>query len=163
MKTILQMCLLFITSISMAQSNTNIATTTLSTAQMEQHTATQLDEEGMIFAHGSWAETLKKAKDSGKLIFVDAYAEWCPPCKRMAANVFPLPEVGAVYNKTFINYKMDCEKGDGPSFLRKYAIAAYPTLLFIDGDGNVVKRLVGGRSAEQLISVGQEVAKTSTN
>jgi thiol-disulfide isomerase/thioredoxin len=117
---------------------------------------------GMEFSHDSWNETLLKAKASGKLIFVDAYAEWCPPCKRMAANVFPLAEVGEVYNKNFINYKMDCEKGDGPSFLRKYAIAAYPTLLFIDGDGKVVKQVVGGQSAEQLISVGKEVAKTSS-
>jgi len=116
---------------------------------------------GMVFSHDSWSETLKKAKTSGKLIFVDAYAEWCPPCKRMAANVFPLAEVGAVYNKNFINYKMDCEKGDGPSFLRKYAIQAYPTLLFINGDGEVVKQVVGGQSAEQLITLGKLVAKTS--
>lgn len=116
---------------------------------------------GMIFAQDSWAETLLKAKASGKLIFVDAYAEWCPPCKRMASSVFPLAEVGAVYNKNFINYKMDCEKGDGPSFLRKYAIEAYPTLLFIDGDGKVVKRVVGGQSADQFISIGKLVAKDS--
>jgi thioredoxin 1 len=116
---------------------------------------------GIVFSHDSWSETLKKAKASGKLIFVDAYAEWCPPCKRMAANVFPLPEVGAVYNENFINYKMDCEKGDGPSFLKKYAIQAYPTLLFIDGDGKVVKKAVGGHNAELLISLGKSVAKTN--
>jgi len=121
------------------------------------------NNDGMVFSHDSWAETLKKAKASGQLIFVDAYAEWCPPCKRMAANVFPLTEVGAVYNKNFINYKMDCEKGDGPSFLRKYAIEAYPTLLFIDGDGKVVKRVVGGQSADQLISIGKLVIKNSSS
>jgi thiol-disulfide isomerase/thioredoxin len=119
-----------------------------------------INSSGMVFSHDSWSETLKKAKASGKLIFVDAYAEWCPPCKRMAANVFPLAEVGAVYNENFINYKMDCEKGDGPSFSKKYAIQAYPTLLFIDGDGKVVHKVVGGQSAEQLISIGKLVAKT---
>jgi len=165
MKIILQLSLLLIASMAIAQSNMDIALTTtvqnFSVQQIENNTTFYSDKEGIIFASGSWSETLKKAKESGKLIFVDAYAEWCPPCKRMASTVFPQAEVATLYNKNFINYKMDCEKGDGPSFLRKYAIKAYPTLLFIDGDGNVFKRVVGGQNTEQFISIGQEVVKNS--
>ncbi len=40
------------------------------------------------FFHGTWQEGLQEAKKTGKPIFVDAYAKWCGPCKRMAKTTF---------------------------------------------------------------------------
>jgi uncharacterized protein YyaL (SSP411 family) len=54
-----------------------------------------------------------KAKKENKLIFVDAYASWCGPCKLMVKNIFPLKTVGDYYNSHFINAKIDMEKGEG--------------------------------------------------
>lgn len=113
-------------------------------------------EGGIEFEKGSWEEVLAKAKEENKVIFVDAYATWCGPCKYMSYNIFPMKEVGAYYNANFINYKYDMEKGTGPGFANKYKVSAYPTFLFIDGDGNVVHRAVGGRQADALIALGEE-------
>jgi hypothetical protein len=33
--------------------------------------------QGIEFFHGTWAEAKAKSKESGKLIFVDAYTSWC--------------------------------------------------------------------------------------
>ena len=50
--------------------------------------------QGIEFFHGTWAEALEKAKTEEKIIFVDAFASWCGPCKRMASQTFPDPEAG---------------------------------------------------------------------
>ncbi|MGQ1910388.1 thioredoxin family protein [Marinifilum sp. RC60d5] len=107
--------------------------------------------QGIEFEHGSLSETLSKAKNENKLVFIDCYTTWCGPCKMLSKNVFTQKEVGDVFNKQFINLKLDCEKGEGLEIAKKYAIAAYPTMLFLDGDGNVKHTLVGGVRAADLI------------
>jgi thiol-disulfide isomerase/thioredoxin len=49
---------------------------------------TQVGAQGIEFFHGPWSEALAKAKTEDRLIFVDAFASWCGPCKRMAAETF---------------------------------------------------------------------------
>ncbi len=109
--------------------------------------------QGIDFFHGTFAEALEKAKKENKLIFMDAYAEWCGPCKKMAATVFKDEKVGKFFNDNFINVKMDMEKGEGPNLSGKYNVAAYPTLLFINGKGDLVHKGVGGLPVEQFMNL----------
>lgn len=109
----------------------------------------------MRFYEGKWSQALEKAKSENKLLFVDAYAVWCGPCRWMANNVFPNDDVAKFFNENFINYKLDMEKGEGPKIAQTYKITAYPTLLFIDGEGNVKHRVMGAQSVEDLISTGK--------
>lgn len=111
--------------------------------------------QGMNFSEDSWESILAKAKAENKIVFVDAYAVWCGPCKWMDANVFPDTKVGAFYNSNFINAKIDMEKGEGIALAKKYKVRAYPTFLFINGDGELVHRGVGGRPAEDFIALGE--------
>ncbi|MCB9255593.1 MAG: thioredoxin family protein [Chitinophagales bacterium] len=115
-------------------------------------------QEGIEFFHGSFDEAKALAKEQGKLIFMDAYAVWCGPCKQMTNNVFPQKEVGDFFNKNFINMKVDMEKGEGLSLRSTYGVSAYPTLLFIDAQGNVVESVRGARSAESLLSWAKSIA-----
>lgn len=120
---------------------------------------TQVNGQGIDFFHGSFEEALQESKEQGKLIFVDAYAEWCGPCKRMAATVFKEEKVGSFYNDNFINMKIDMEKGEGPTLARKYGVRAYPTFFFIDEEGKVVATAKGGRKTEQFIQLGANALK----
>lgn len=120
--------------------------------------------QGINFFHGTWSEAMAQAKTEQKLIFVDAYASWCGPCKRMAANVFPDPQVGDYFNANFVNLKIDMEKPENSEFAGKYPVSAYPTLLIIDGEGKIVHKHVGGLAADGLIAFGQKAAgKTDTS
>ncbi|MCP4521964.1 MAG: thioredoxin [Cytophagales bacterium] len=110
------------------------------------------------FEHTSWGEVKAKAKKENKLIFVDAYATWCGPCKYMSGRIFTNEEVGKYYNKNFINYKIDMESAGGDVFGSMYRVEAYPTLLFIDGDGEVVKKQTGAvTEPDAFIQLGKVV------
>ncbi|MBC6996386.1 thioredoxin domain-containing protein [Neolewinella lacunae] len=116
--------------------------------------AGSLSAQGIEFFKGTWSEALAKAAAEDKLIFVDAYASWCGPCKQMAANVFPQAAVGEYFNANFINVKFDMEKEESAEFRQKHRVRAYPTLFFIDGKNEVVHQLVGGQRVEGLIAAG---------
>jgi thioredoxin-related protein len=118
---------------------------------------------GMAFFEGSWDEALAMAQKENKLIFLDAYAAWCGPCKLLKKNVFPLEEVGGLYNEHFINVAIDMEKGIGPELARSYKVTAYPTLLFIDGNGKLIKKAIGYHPKDQFIALGKEVLSTQSN
>jgi thiol-disulfide isomerase/thioredoxin len=118
---------------------------------------------GITFSHGSWQEILDLARQEQKLIFVDAYTEWCGPCKMMARNTFPDEKVGEYFNQHFVNYKFDMEKGEGPEFAQKYSVNAYPTLLFIDHTGKVIHRAVGYQAPTGLLREAQQATKPDRN
>lgn len=111
--------------------------------------------QGIVFFEGSWDEALEAARKQDKILFVDAYATWCGPCKRMAKDVFTTREAGEYFNKYFINVKLDMERGDGLTFREKYPVSAFPTLFFIAPDGEVVHRHVGALDTEALLRTGR--------
>lgn len=117
---------------------------------------------GIEFFHGTLSEAKEIAGQQGKLIFVDAYTTWCGPCKRMSANVFSQQEVGDFYNQTFINLKLDMEKGEGKEFQRQYQVNAFPTLLFLDPEGKVVQKVVGGMDVANFVQLGKSAASKSS-
>ena len=114
---------------------------------------------GIQFTEGAWDTILEKAKKEKKLIFFDAYASWCGPCKQLQKQVFTRKDVGDFFNKNFVNVKKDMEIGEGPMLASVYPLDAYPTLFFIDGNGKIVKKFVGGLPPDELIELGKSVAK----
>lgn len=111
--------------------------------------------QGIEFNHGTWTEIKAQAKKENKQIFLDFYTVWCAPCKKMAIEVFPLPEAGAFYNKHFINVKVDAEKGEGIALAKEYRPSGYPTLVFTDADGKQLYRTMGAENAQELIKHAQ--------
>ncbi len=111
----------------------------------------------ITFEKGTWKEVKEKATRENKLIFLDAYADWCGPCKWMAKNTFTDAKVGEYFNANFINYKLDMEKGEGIKFAQTYPLEAYPTLFFIKGDGTTFHKTEGALDVSSLLSLGEEV------
>ncbi|MEO7049669.1 MAG: thioredoxin family protein, partial [Ferruginibacter sp.] len=118
---------------------------------------------GIDFVDSNWKELLAKAKSENKLIFMDAFTTWCGPCKMMAKNVFPDRQVSALYNRNFINVAMDMEKGEGIVLKDQYKVNAYPTYLFINGDGKIIHKFVGEHSIEQFIQSGLDALSPVRN
>jgi len=115
------------------------------------------------FEKGTFKEALAKAEAEDKLIFMDAYAVWCGPCKMMDREVFANAEVGDFYNEHFVNVKMDMEKGEGVVLAERYGVQAYPSLLFLNSQGELVHRGVGYHEAGAFEQLGRTANDPQAN
>ena len=107
--------------------------------------------QGIKFETGTWSEMLAKAKTENKLVFVDVYTQWCGPCKNVAKNVFPQQKLGDVYNEQFINFQIDAESPEGKEFVKQYPVPGYPTFFYINGEGVVINKAVGGMDVDGFL------------
>ncbi len=103
------------------------------------------------FRHITFDEAKTAAKAEGKLIFVDFYTQWCGPCKRMAANVFPKKEIGDYLNPNFVCLKLDAE-AEGAELAKAVEVKAYPTLMVFDADGNKLGSFAGMKDGKEFIT-----------
>ena len=107
----------------------------------------------------SWATVKEKAVKENRMIFMDCYTSWCGPCKGLAQNVFPRPEVGKFLNSHFVCCKYDMEKGEGIMLYKKYKdnIPGFPTMLVINpADESIVHKVVGYTEPDALIAALQD-------
>uniref|UniRef100_A0A7S0HDX9 Thioredoxin domain-containing protein n=1 Tax=Phaeocystis antarctica TaxID=33657 RepID=A0A7S0HDX9_9EUKA len=70
-----------------------------------------------------WHDTLSKADAAGKVVVVDAYATWCPPCKAAAPVYAKMSEEYTAESCVFTKFNTD-EVGGMRSLLE---ISAMPT------------------------------------
>lgn len=116
-------------------------------------TTTEID-----FIDNDYKKALRQAKKEGKIIFVDVYASWCRSCKNLASITFAEESVSDKFNSEFINLKIDGDLKDGYEFLEKYEFDSYPTMFFISADEEVLRKVVGYKTAQELI-LQAEIAK----
>ncbi|RZM28543.1 MAG: DUF255 domain-containing protein [Pedobacter sp.] len=119
---------------------------------------TEKSQTNISFGAGDWNSQLQRAAKEDKLIFVDCYAVWCGPCKTMDKEVFTQADVAGYFNKSFVNVKLDMEKGEGITIKNKYNVKAYPTFLFINSKGEEVHRLVGSSPAADFLAKAKEAS-----
>ena len=113
--------------------------------------STQIFSQGIIFRQDDWQNVLMQAKAQKKLIFVDIYTTWCGPCKEMDKKTFTEVSVGDKFNASFINYKIDAEKGFGVTLAKRYNVTSYPTCLFVDPSENLIYKQEGLLRAFDLL------------
>lgn len=120
-------------------------------------TAKPASDVAVDFKHITLTEAKALAKESGKMIFVDAYADWCGPCKRMMKTSFADEEVAEYLNGQFINVKANVEDEKGEDFVNNYQIQAMPTLLILDSEGNLKQKSVGYLDAKAVLKFAKKV------
>jgi len=106
-----------------------------------------------------------KAKAEHKYIFVDCYATWCGPCKKMDQETYNRREVGEIYNKQFISVKVQMDRtladnqkvkswyGDAADIENGLGVNVYPTFLFLDANGKPVHKATGFRDSKEFVQL----------
>ena len=117
----------------------------------EQQTPAQ-PETGITFLECTYAEALQKAKDAGRILFIDCYTQWCGPCKQLSRTTFKDAQVAEFFNGSFVNLKLDMETPDGVAQKDKLGVNAYPTMVFIDPTTEeIIHKIVGYNNAQSLL------------
>ena len=120
----------------------------------------QNEVQGIQFKNISLDSALVLSKLTGQDIFIDVYTTWCGPCKLMDKRVFSDKQVGDTMNVSFINLRIDAENSDDGLFLsRKFKIVNYPSFLFLDEKGNLIKKYIGYRDVNSFLNTIEIVKK----
>jgi len=90
-----------------------------------------------------------------KPVFLYFYAPWVESCKKMDQYVYTQDELATYFNSHFVNYKINV---GGPiseaEIADRYGITTFPTLLFVDGKGKIMKKHEGPATASQVLEMG---------
>ena len=100
---------------------------------------------------------LEQAKIEKKAVFIDFYTTWCMPCRMMDETVFRDEDLADYMNKNILSLKVNAEMGNGINLRTIYDVKAYPTMVFLDGNGNELARKEGSCSTTDF----KKMAKTA--
>jgi len=91
-------------------------------------------------------ENFDKIVNSGKVVLVDFWAEWCMPCKMIGPIIEELANEMDADKVTITKCDVDTER----NVAVKYSITSIPSILFFK-DGQVMDQTVGAVPKKMLV------------
>lgn len=109
-------------------------------------------QRGIQFYKMELDKALDMAQRQNKSVFVDVYAKWCIPCKKMD-KTFRDIDLGEVFNNNFINVRIDMDLPSSQTMKEKYEIIFLPTLMILDPQGRVRYKTDKVLEKEELLEI----------
>jgi thioredoxin 1 len=130
-----------------------------SVAQETKPKAKAKDSKPAVFSNVSFEEARESTEGNEKILIVKGTAEWCGPCKQMDKTTWKDEAVVKWVKDNGLAISVDVDKEQ--KVARKLSIQAMPTMIAFK-DGKEVDRIVGYRSAKQLLSWASDVKAGKT-
>jgi thioredoxin-related protein len=125
----------------------------------------QQNDVGIKFEQNlEWKEILEKARRENKLVFIDCYTSWCKPCKQMDKFVYTDNSLGKFINDRFIAVKVQMDtnafndmkmRKNAREVYTKFKVDGYPTLLFLNANGDLIHNQMGYKGINDFITTAQ--------
>ncbi len=109
-----------------------------------------LAQTGLNFA--SLQQALQQAGASGKPVFVDFSAIWCPTCRALHEKVFTDPQVKRALAARYVLARVDYEAPEAKDFMQRYGVQGFPSLLVLDSKGQLVRRVAVTVDPRQFVA-----------
>ena len=88
----------------------------------------------------------EEIKNSGKVVLLDFYADWCGPCRMVAPIVHEIAEE----NDNVVVAKINVD--NEPDLAMKFGVMSIPTLVVMK-NGEEVMRATGARAKPQILAM----------
>ena len=85
---------------------------------------------------------LERARNEGKPVLVNFYADWCVWCKRLESTTLRDAKVAAVLQDKVVPLSLDVD-GGGKELSNEYQVDGLPTIIVLDAGGNEIGRIPG--------------------
>lgn len=118
-------------------------------------------------------EALSAQQSEPRPILVDAYTDWCGPCKLLDKNTFGNSDVATFINANYYPVKFNAEgteevnyldniytnprhdpnkrgRNSQHEFAQAMKLRGYPSIVFFDEQGNYIQPVVGYKTPQQL-------------
>ena len=99
----------------------------------------------------SYAEALAKAEETGKVVVIDFFADWCGPCKAFDRDLANAESGIAGALDAVVFTSIDAEKGEGIELAKKYGVSAFPTYTMMTAEGELIESWIGYGGPEWFI------------
>lgn len=118
----------------------------------------ELPETGLARVDGFWEsdETLAttRAKERGRGLLIDFYADWCDPCVALDRDVFSDPEVRAKISAAYVPFRIDVTEftRTNREQLERYEVDQLPAVFLFAPDGRLRMRFDEAVSADRMLA-----------
>ncbi len=102
-------------------------------------------------------QALESARKENKVVLVDFYTTWCPPCRQMDAQTWPQERIRDWVAKNAVAIRIDADREK--ELAKRYSVKAYPSMVFMRPDGSERDRLVGFVETGRFVSEADEIAR----
>lgn len=92
-----------------------------------------------------------QAQRENKLVLIDFYGVWCPPCQLLSSQGFTDARVKTLLDKMVV-LQLDADKDASWSLKSRYGITGYPTTLVANSNGDELGRYLGFEDADAFSS-----------
>lgn len=103
------------------------------------------------WTEGSTDAIHEQAVKSGKLVFIDLYADWCGPCQMMNNRVFMDREVGEFFAQHFVAAKYNIERPTGRKLMQLYGKGSIPLYLVFNTEGELLGSILGASPKKEFL------------